>query len=154
MWIKNFKHDLGYYWPETSNIKDSILYIRVWLISKGSDNGVWHLKLLGFLTLSIVWYSKILKNTKRHGSAVGIVTGYRLDDRVVWVRVLVWSTFSLLHIIQTGSGAYPASYPVGIGYRSRSMKITTLTSNLCWGQENEGLWFIPPYVFMALCLNS
>jgi hypothetical protein len=42
-----------------------------------------------------------------------IATAYGLDDRGVGVRVLVGSGFSLLHIVQTGSGAHPASYPMG-----------------------------------------
>jgi hypothetical protein len=49
------------------------------------------------------------------GSAVGIVTAYGLDDRGVGVRVPVGSGFSLLHIVQTGSGAHAASYPMGTG---------------------------------------
>jgi hypothetical protein len=47
------------------------------------------------------------------GSAVGIATDYGLDDRGVGVRV--GSEFSLLHVVQTGSGAHPASYPMGTG---------------------------------------
>jgi hypothetical protein len=45
---------------------------------------------------------------------VGIATGYGLDDRGVGVpspgRVK-----NFLHSVQTGSGAHPASYPVGTG---------------------------------------
>jgi hypothetical protein len=45
------------------------------------------------------------------GIAVGIATAYGLDDRGgVGVRVLLRSTFSLLHIVQTDSGAHPASF--------------------------------------------
>jgi hypothetical protein len=47
------------------------------------------------------------------GSAVNIATAYGLDDRGVGVRVLLWSEFSLLHIVQTRSGALPAFYPMG-----------------------------------------
>jgi hypothetical protein len=46
-------------------------------------------------------------------SSVGIATGYGLDDREVEVRFLVRSEFSLLHIVQTGSGAHPVSYSMG-----------------------------------------
>jgi hypothetical protein len=46
-------------------------------------------------------------------SAVGKATGYVLDDGGVGVRVPVGSRFSLLHVVQTGSGAHPASYPMG-----------------------------------------
>jgi hypothetical protein len=37
-------------------------------------------------------------------SAVGIETGYGLDDGGVGVRVPVRFKFSLLHVVQTGSG--------------------------------------------------
>jgi hypothetical protein len=47
------------------------------------------------------------------GSAVGIAIAYGLHDREVGVRVPVWLEFSLLHIVQTGSGAHPASYQMG-----------------------------------------
>jgi hypothetical protein len=38
-----------------------------------------------------------------------------MDDGGVGVWVLVGSEFSLLHIIQTSSGAHPASYPMVTG---------------------------------------
>jgi hypothetical protein len=53
--------------------------------------------------------------TVSRGSAVGIATAYGLDDRGVRVQVPVGSEFSLLHIVQIGSGAHPASYPMGTG---------------------------------------
>jgi hypothetical protein len=40
-------------------------------------------------------------------SSVGIATGYGLDGPGF--------DFSLLHSVQTGSGAHPASYPIGTG---------------------------------------
>jgi hypothetical protein len=43
-------------------------------------------------------------------SPFGIATGYGLGDRGVGVRVPL-----LLHVIETGSGAHPASCPMGIG---------------------------------------
>jgi hypothetical protein len=48
-------------------------------------------------------------------SVVGIATGYGLDDRGVGVRVPVGSKFSLLHVVQTGSGDHPSSYPMRTG---------------------------------------
>jgi hypothetical protein len=45
-------------------------------------------------------------------SEVGIVTGYGLDDRGVAVRVLLGPRI-FFHVVQTGSGAHPASYPMG-----------------------------------------
>jgi len=44
-----------------------------------------------------------------------IVLGYRLDDRGSRVQFLVGAeNFSLHHHVQNGSGAHPASYPMGI----------------------------------------
>jgi hypothetical protein len=49
-------------------------------------------------------------------SSFGIATGYRLDDRMIGVRFpAVAGKFSLLHRVQNGSGAHPASYPMGTG---------------------------------------
>jgi hypothetical protein len=46
-------------------------------------------------------------------SAVCIVTGYGLDSRGAGVRVPAGQEFSLLYVVQTGSGAHTASYPRG-----------------------------------------
>jgi hypothetical protein len=48
-------------------------------------------------------------------SAVGTLTGYGPDGQGDGVQVLVGAGFFSLHVIQTGSGAYPASYPKGTG---------------------------------------
>jgi hypothetical protein len=46
--------------------------------------------------------------------SVGIALGYRLDDRDSRVRFPVGArNFSLHHRVQNGSGALPASYPMG-----------------------------------------
>jgi hypothetical protein len=48
---------------------------------------------------------------KSRDSSVGIALGYELDDRDSKVRFLARDgNFSLLHRIQNGSGAHPASY--------------------------------------------
>jgi hypothetical protein len=53
---------------------------------------------------------------KSRDSSVGIVTGYGLDDQMIGIRFPARAgSFSLRHRIQTGSGAHPASYPVGTG---------------------------------------
>jgi hypothetical protein len=36
-----------------------------------------------------------------------------MDDRGIEVEVLVGSEFSFLHIVLTGSGDHPTSYPMG-----------------------------------------
>jgi hypothetical protein len=47
-------------------------------------------------------------------SSVGIALGFGLDDRGSTVRFLAGAgNFSLHHRIQNGSGAHPASYPMG-----------------------------------------
>jgi hypothetical protein len=49
-----------------------------------------------------------------HDSSVGIALGYGLDDRGSKVRFPVGArNFSLHHRLQNGSGAHPASYPMG-----------------------------------------
>jgi hypothetical protein len=50
-------------------------------------------------------------------SSVGIATGW-----TVRVRFSVVQHFSLLHSVETDSGAYPASYPVGTGAISPGAK--------------------------------
>jgi hypothetical protein len=50
---------------------------------------------------------------KRAGNAaVGIVTGYGLEDQGVGVPVPMRSKISILRVVQNGSGVHPASYPV------------------------------------------
>jgi hypothetical protein len=52
--------------------------------------------------------------TKSRDSSVGIALGYGLDDRDSRVRFPARAgNFSLLHLVQNGSGAQPASYPMG-----------------------------------------
>jgi hypothetical protein len=48
-------------------------------------------------------------------SSVSIALGYGLYDRDSGVRFLAGAgNFSLSHHVQNGSGAHPASYPMGI----------------------------------------
>jgi hypothetical protein len=49
-------------------------------------------------------------------SSVGIATDYGLDDRMIEVRVPAGAgNFSLRHLVQTGSGPHPSSYPMDAG---------------------------------------
>jgi hypothetical protein len=51
---------------------------------------------------------------KSRDSSVGIAMGYGLDDRGSGVRFPAEAgNFSLHHRVQNGSGAHPASYPMG-----------------------------------------
>jgi hypothetical protein len=48
-------------------------------------------------------------------SVFGIATDHGLDERGVGVRVPYRLEFSVLHVVQTGSGVHPTSYPMGTG---------------------------------------
>jgi hypothetical protein len=52
--------------------------------------------------------------TGSHGSAIGIVADYWLDDRGARVQVPVRSQFSL-QVVQNGSGVHPVLYTMGTG---------------------------------------
>jgi hypothetical protein len=57
--------------------------------------------------------------------SVGIATDYGRDDRMTGVRNQAGGgarNFSPRHRLQTGSGAHPASYPLGIGGISPSVE--------------------------------
>jgi hypothetical protein len=56
--------------------------------------------------------------------SVGIALGYGLDDQGSRVRMPAGAgNFSLNHHIQNGSGAHPASCPVGTGGPFHSGKV-------------------------------
>jgi hypothetical protein len=58
--------------------------------------------------------------TRSRDSSVGIATGYGLDDQGEREFESRWGKkFSLLHIIQTGSGVHPTSYKWVPGALSR-----------------------------------
>jgi hypothetical protein len=60
-----------------------------------------------------------------------MANGYGLDDEGVKSSYLSSQEFSLLHVVQTGSGAHPASHPMGMGGSfsggpsSQGVKLTT-----------------------------
>jgi hypothetical protein len=58
--------------------------------------------------------SLLQRPTKSLGSSDGNETGYGWDDQGSGVRLPVGAgNFSVLHHVQTGSWAHPASYPKG-----------------------------------------
>jgi hypothetical protein len=70
----------------------------------------WHLSEPGE-TLNI---RALNQDTESRDSSVGIALSYGLDDRGSRVRVPARAgNFSLHHRVQNGSGAHPASYPMG-----------------------------------------
>jgi hypothetical protein len=59
-------------------------------------------------------FNNMLLFIKSHDSSVGIALGYGLDDRCPRARLPAGTgNFSLHHHVQNGSGAHPASYPIG-----------------------------------------
>jgi hypothetical protein len=93
-------------------------------------------------------------------SSVGIALGYGLEDRGSKVRFPVGAgNFSLHNSVQKGSGAHPASYPMGTRGSFPEGKTAgawswPLTSIKCRGQRMRGA--IPQlpqqYAFMAWCV--
>jgi hypothetical protein len=62
--------------------------------------------------------------------------------------------FSLLHIIQTESGAHPASYLMGTGGKAAEAWSWPLTSDWYRAQENVDLYIISPIRLHGVVLNS
>jgi hypothetical protein len=59
-------------------------------------------------------FNDVFSFGKSHDSSVGIALGYGLDDRGSRVGFPAGAgNFSLHHRLQNGSGAHPASYPMG-----------------------------------------
>jgi hypothetical protein len=69
-----------------------------------------------FLSTEITWFYELHMSLLRAGIAQAVYRlAYGLDDLEVGVRVQDGREFSFLHVVQTGSGAHPATYPMGIG---------------------------------------
>jgi hypothetical protein len=47
------------------------------------------------------------------------VSDYGLEDRAIEIRSPTGADFSSIPCVQTGSGAHPASYPMGTGGKAR-----------------------------------
>jgi hypothetical protein len=120
-----------------------------------------HEEILGCMLLwHFTWTLKIRYYLiKSRDSSVGIALGYGLDDRGSRVRFPAGAgNFSLHYRVENGSGAHPASYPMGTGGSFPGVKATgawswPLSSIYCRGQRMSGA--IPPhpqYAFMAWCL--
>jgi hypothetical protein len=80
-------------------------------------------------------------------------TEYELDGQGFGVRVPVGQEYLLLHVVQTGSGAYPASYPMDTGALSLGVKRPGREvdqSSPTSAEVNKTVYTsTPPYVFMA-----
>jgi hypothetical protein len=106
------------------------------------------IKLYPFLCLFLpLWPKYSSQHCVLRGA--GIVQWYSAGLRAGWsgVRVSLGAgNFSLHHLVQTGSGAYPTSYPVGTrgsfpGGKAAGVWIWPLTSIYCRGKDDGS---IPP----------
>jgi hypothetical protein len=66
-------------------------------------------------------YSDKIKLSRIRDSSVGIAIGYRLR-RPRSRNSSPSRVKNFLHVVQTGSGVHPASYPIGIGALSLGVK--------------------------------
>jgi hypothetical protein len=91
-------------------------------------------------------------NVTNRDSSIGIALGYGLDGWGSRVRFSAGAgNFSLHYRVQNGSGAHPASYPVGTrgsfpGDKAARARSWPLTSIQCRGQECVELYL---HVFMV-----
>jgi hypothetical protein len=85
-------------------------------------------------------------------SSIGIATGYGLEEQGGGSsspgRV---KKFSLLHIVQTGSGVHPTSYKLGIGVSFPGVKPQGREADR--GQENVDLYIHSPIRLHGVMVN-
>jgi hypothetical protein len=85
-------------------------------------------------------------------STVGIGLGHGLDDKCFRVQFPASAgNFSLHHRVQNGSGAHPASYPMGTrgsfpGSKAAGLVKLTTHLHLVPKSKNEGSYTSPPPV--------
>jgi hypothetical protein len=86
-------------------------------------------------------------NKRNRDYVVDRVTGYGLEDRRV-------KEFSLLHVLQTGSGVHPTSYAMGTGAHYPGVKWLGREADHSppASAEIKEMWIYsltPPYTFMV-----
>jgi hypothetical protein len=85
-------------------------------------------------------------------SSVGIATGYGVTTKGSEFEFPWGQEFSLLHVVQTGSGVHPASYPMGTGGSLPGGKAAGADQSPPTSAEvkkNMDLYIHSPYAFMA-----
>jgi hypothetical protein len=140
-------------------------YCRLWFVSiklyssaegslsnGNSGTGVNTVRTRGRTTWRLLHFPSVIMPQESRDSAVRIATGYGPDDRGSEFESWWGQEFSLLHVIQTGSGVHPTSYLMGTGGSFHRGKATALwswplTSNYCRGQEKWIYTSTPPYAF-------
>jgi hypothetical protein len=101
-------------------------------------------------------YLELYLHSRNRDSAVGMATGYGLVGRGVGVLIPAGARdFSLLHCVQTCSGAHPAPYAGSLpGGKAARASSSPLTSNLCRGQEYVDLYIHSPIRLHGVVLNQ
>jgi hypothetical protein len=88
-------------------------------------------------------------------SSVGIAIGYGLEDRMIGVQFPAGAgNFSLRHRVQTGSGAHPASYSMGIGGSFLEVKRPRREANHSPPSSAKVKGFIELYLHYPKCLHG
>jgi hypothetical protein len=81
--------------------------LMTWYLGKHRDNSAFYLLIITAAAAA----ATTTTTTKTRASSVGIATDFDLDDRISNPGGA--EHFSLRHRVQAGSGAHPASYPMG-----------------------------------------
>jgi hypothetical protein len=83
-------------------------------------------------------------------SVVGIATGYRLDEWGLDFESQWGQEFSVLHVVQTGSGVHPTSYPMGTQGVKRPRREADHSPPTSPEVKKMSIYTsTPPYAFMA-----
>jgi hypothetical protein len=92
------------------------VYIYIYIGGRLYDEGIMNSAIEPFGAQHVKSYCLLANrdSLQSRDRSVGIALGYGLDDRGSRVRFPVGAGyFSLHHRVQNGSGAHPASYPIG-----------------------------------------
>jgi hypothetical protein len=101
-------------------------------------------------------FSYTLYNINRNTELLWLARGWTTERLEFESRYI--QEFSLLHVVQTGSGAEPASYSVGnwgsfSGGKADGAWSWPLTWNYCRGQENMDLYIHSPIRLHGVVFN-
>jgi hypothetical protein len=106
-----------------------------------------------------IWGVGLIKKGKHNGSLKVAVQGPDLLAHPSYIYTYIQDReFSVLHVIQKGSGVDPTSYPMGTrGFfpegKAAGAWSWPLTSSYCRGQENMDLYICYPIHLHGVVLN-
>jgi hypothetical protein len=126
-------------WTSTACYRDSFTFFTISFIYRRRE--AWNVEKTKSNIVNITqptWRSR--------NSAVCITTGYRLEGQEVGVRVPVEARIFPFHLVETGSGAQPASHPTGIGVsfpRGHAARAWSWPLNLQLMPKSKIMWTYP-----------